>query len=308
MTKKYDNYEVLGLDIGNKTCIGVSQYYYEKPIIFDSRITRTKPLLTDCNEIIIDGEKYYVGEGKLDSEYRKVDKKSYLIFLYTLIALTSKSEVNKIVLGLPIGQVQEDENELINMILANSKKTITINGNTRNIIITDVEVRPEGACTEDDDFDGIIIDIGAGTTDACIIQTVRNIRKIKKPLSIPRGINTFYEEFINNLNDQHTKLGTYFESDEAEEILNNGYFEWDTVRYDVDSDLYNNEFAEDIISKLKASKYPLKSKPVSMTGGGAEGLFEAFKNIIGRNTLLQEEAIYANARNFYTIGVNLFRR
>ena len=95
----YSNFEVLGIDIGNRTCEAVSQFNYENPINFDSKVTSIKPLMTKCNEIIIDNKKYYVGEGKLDTDYRKVDKKHYLVLLYTLIALSSKSQNNKIVLG-----------------------------------------------------------------------------------------------------------------------------------------------------------------------------------------------------------------
>ena len=304
----YSNFEVLGIDIGNRTCEAVSQFNYEKPVVFDSKVTIVKPLMTKCNELILDGVKYYVGEGKLDTDYRKVDKKHYLVLLYTLIALSSKSQNNKIVLGLPISQVQEDASELINLIMSNSHKEIKIDGTQRIINITDVEVLPEGVTTVSDDFNGIIIDVGAGTIDCCLMKTVRNERKILKPVSIPKGINTFYEEFINRLNENYTNLGLDFEADDAEEILDNGYFEYENEIYNITSEYYYDYFAEEVISKLRNSKYPLKNKPVSLTGGGSIALYNSFKKLIGNNVTIQDEPLFANARNFYELGVNIFSR
>lgn len=304
----YSNFEVLGIDIGNRTCECVSQFNYEKPVIFDSKVTTIKPLMTKCHELTLDGVKYYVGEGKLDTDYRKVDKKHYLVLLYTAIALSSKSQYNKIVLGLPIGQVQDDASSLTNLIMSNNKKEIVINGNRRVIEITDVEVLPEGVTTVSDDFNGIIIDVGAGTIDCCIMQTIRNERKIKKPVSIPKGINTFYEETINRINEEYTNLGLDFEGDDCEEILNDGYFEYNNERYIVNSKAYYDYFAEEVISKLRNSKYPLKNKPISLTGGGSESLYSSFRDLIGNNVDIQDDPIFSNARNFYEIGINLFRR
>lgn len=308
MKNNFENFEVVGIDVGNTTCEAVSQYTYSNPITFDSKVTTIKPLMTKCNEIVIDGVKYYVGEGKLDSEYRKVDKKHYLVLLYTLIALSSKSNDNKIVLGLPISQVQEDASELINLVMRNSHKEIKINGTQRTINISDIEVLPEGVTTVSDDYEGIIIDIGGGTIDCCIMKTVRNERKILKPISIPKGMNTFYQEFSDRINEQYTNLGLSFEAEDAEEILYNRYFEYENNRFNVDSQAYYDEFVEDIISKLRAAKYPLKNKPVSLTGGGAIDLNSSFEKIIGKNVTIQDDPLFSNSRNFYEIGINLFKR
>ena len=303
-----NNFEVIGVDLGNRTVEAVSQWTYDNPIVFDSKTTKIKPLMTKCHEIEIDNKKYYVGEGKLDTEYRKVDKKNYITMLYTAISLATKSPNVKLVLGLPIGQIQEDASELINLVMSNSNKTVKINGNQMTINIQDIEVMPEGVCTKEDTYNGIIIDIGAGTTDCAIMSTVRGCRKIKKPISIPRGINTFYQEVADRLNEEYTRIGLDLDMEDVEEILDNGFFEYEGDKYKVDSYSLYTEFAEDIIGKLRAAKYPLKNKLVSITGGGSIAPYQAFRDIIGKNCELQDDPLIANARNYYEIGVNLFMR
>ena len=120
--------------------------------------------------------------------------------------------------------------------------------------------------------------------------------------------NLLEYNYVMYLNENYTNLGLDFEADDAEEILDNGYFEYENEIYNVTSEYYYDYFAEEVISKLRNSKYPLKNKPVSLTGGGSIALYNSFKKLIGNNVTIQDEPLFANARNFYELGVNLFKR
>ena len=288
---------ILGADVGNATTVT------NTGVIIDSKTSKIKPI-TSCNKLEMDNEVVYVGEGEYDTTYRKLEKDTYLQLLYTAIALSTKSRTvsNQIVLGLPLSQYNEDREALIQKVLSNNDKWININDTERHIIIDDVEVFPEGVFTVDDDYQGIVIDVGGRTTDCALIEVVRGKKKILDPISIPTGTINLYDKFIDSLN---MELGLDLKLRDAERILESGLMlEGHKVNIDF-AKRFIEEYSENLYRQLQL-KYSLKTNIVTLSGGGADLVYNHLESKLGQGLIKQRDSIKANAKNFYEVGVSIF--
>ena len=288
---------ILGVDVGNATTVT------NTGVIIDSKTSKIKPI-TSCNKLELDNEVVYVGEGEYDTTYRKLEKDTYLQLLYTAIALSTKSRTvsNQIVLGLPLSQYNEDREALIQKVLSNNDKWININDTERHIIIDDVEVFPEGVFTVDDDYQGIVIDVGGRTTDCALIEVVRGKKKILDPISIPTGTINLYDKFIDSLN---MELGLDLKLRDAERILESGLI-LDGTKVNIDfAKRFIEEYSENLYRQLQL-KYSLKTNIVTLTGGGADLVYNHLELKLGQGLIKQRDSIKANAKNFYELGVSIF--
>ena len=288
---------ILGVDVGNATTVT------NTGVIIDSKTSKIKPI-TSCNKLEMDNEVVYIGEGEYDTTYRKLEKDTYLQLLYAAIALSTKSRTvsNQIVLGLPLSQYNEDKESLIQKVLSNNDKWININDTERHIIIDDVEVFPEGVFTVDDDYQGIVIDIGGRTTDCALIEVVRGKKKILDPISIPTGTINLYDKFIDSLN---MELGLDLKLRDAERILESGLMlEGHKVNIDF-AKRFIEEYSENLYRQLQL-KYSLKTNIVTLTGGGADLVYNHLESKLGQGLIKQRDSIKANAKNFYEVGVSIF--
>ena len=288
---------ILGVDVGNATTVT------NTGVIIDSKTSKIKPI-TSCNKLEMDNKIVYIGEGEYDTTYRKLEKDTYLQLLYTAIALSTKSRTvsNQIVLGLPLSQYNEDKEALIQKVLSNNDKWININDTERHIIIDDVEVFPEGVFTVDDDYQGIIIDVGGRTTDCALIEVVRGKKKILDPISIPTGTINLYDKFIDSLN---MELGLDLKLRDAERILESGLMlEGHKVNIDF-AKRFIEEYSENLYRQLQL-KYSLKTNIVTLTGGGADLVYNHLESKLGQGLIKQRDSIKANAKNFYEVGVSIF--
>lgn len=287
---------IQGIDIGNATT------KVNGKVLFDSKVTMIEPM--NCNNILtIDNKTYYLGEGEYDTTYRKVDKDNYIVFLYAALSQTSKSVHNKIVLGLPLSQYKEDKEVLINRVLENKDKTVVFNDIKKHIVIDDVEVFPEALVTLQDDYNGIIIDIGGRTTDIALIEYCRGKRRILNPISLPDGTINLYSNFINSIN---RKFSLDLELKDAERILENGLM-LDGKMIDISFALDNFKyFTEKVIGNIQL-EYSLRTNKVSLTGGGAYIFENAFRKRLGNCVEVQRDSIGANSRNFYELGCEIWQ-
>lgn len=281
---------IIGIDIGNsfiKSSEGVS---------FESKITKIKPF-SKCNELKTDDCTVYLGVGNRDTDYRKIEKNNYINFLYGAIAMSTKDIRNKIVVGLPISQYQEDKNELINMILSNNKKNIEFNGINRTVIIEDVEVAPEGVVAVNNNFNGIVVDIGGRTTDTCIVTTENGRRKIEKPLTQSTGILNLSNEFITLIN---SKFGLDLKESDANRIIESGlkiYGKEQNINFAIN---VFKEYVENLINLLQV-EYSLKTYDIALVGGGSALLYKPLKKRLP-NAKLLDNFFFANANGYKKVG------
>lgn len=289
-------YSVHGIDVGNATCVTSTG------ILFDSKITNIEPL-NKCEILKIDNSIFYLGEGNYDTTYRKVDKQNYINFLYGSLALSTNTVYNYIVLGLPLGQYKEDKAALTNLVLANREKTVFINGIEKPLVIEDVEVYPEGVTTLDDEWEGIVIDIGGRTTDCAMVVNYKDCRKILNPISIPSGTINFQTDLIKRLN---TEYGLDLKTNDAERIIKGGLI----LDGKKEETTIIDEMKKDYIYNLKSNlqvEYSLRTNLISLTGGGAKTFYSELRGELGESITLQENSIYANANAFGDLGESIWQ-
>lgn len=266
---------ILGIDVGNyytKTSTGVS---------FMSKVANVPGILTNT-PVTIKEKTMYLGEGEIDTEYRKAYKESYLYLLLGAIQRSTTDKDNKLVVGLPLSQYKSDKGYLINMILQSG-------------IAKDVEVQPEGAIAVEPTYTGIVVDIGGGTTDICLIKREGMKRKIEQPYSIPKGILNLESEFINQVN---SKYGLDLQPIDSDRIIQEGLFIYGEPK-EISMEVYKT-FVESLVRRIQVD-YSLKTNNITLVGGGANKLYKAFKKRIPQTQLIQD-SFFANAKAYEKVG------
>ncbi len=290
------NYSILGVDVGNATC------KTNTGVLFNSKITDVEPF-GKADTLFIDKKHYWLGEGAYDTTYRKVDKRNYINFLFGALALSTNTIRNYIVLGLPLSQYKEDKSALTNIVLSNKEKCIEINGVEKRLIIDDIEVFPEGVVTLEDEYEGIVVDIGGRTTDCALVINERGRRRILNPISLPCGTINLYTDFIKKLNN---KFSLDLVMNDAERIIKNGLIlDGRNTNIDFAMDVYR-AFTENLITQLQV-EYSLRTNSISLTGGGVTSLYKTIKERLGDGVSLQANPIYANAKAYYELGCSIWQ-
>lgn len=273
---------IIGIDIGNYATKTSSL------VIFDSKVTNNS--LLGKNPFEAESDIFYVGEGNYDTEYRKVKKKHIrIMFLYAL-TLSTNDINNKIVVGLPISQYKADREEMKQLLMQPRMNVVSLNGIQRKLYIEDVEVYPEGLISVED---GILVDIGGRTTEVALVENLR----VTSSFSIPEGTLNLYSDFVNIIN---ARYGLDLKQSDAERIIRHG-LKIDGMVADVTfaQDAFRS-FVENLVSQIQI-KYPVKTLPVTILGGGGQLLFNPIKKRIPNSTLA-ENPVFANALLFKKVG------
>lgn len=284
---------IIGIDGGSSTTKN------SQGVIIDSKVTKVEPM-NKCDVLEMNGIKYYLGEGEYDTSYRKIEKANYIPLLFGSLALTTDDVYNKVVVGLPLSQYQEDRAAMQNLILNNRDKWVEINKLRKHIVIEDVEVVPEGRLTVDDEFEGIVVDIGGRTTDIFALELRNLTPKVINPQSIPLGIQNLYSDFIKIINKKH---GLDLKDHDAERILRRGLkILGKTVDITMEKGIFY-EFADNLISKLQV-EYSLKTHDVKLVGGGSILLFDYISKKVPCE--LVEDSVFANAIAYENYGRDIW--
>lgn len=286
---------ILGVDVGSYSVKS------SKGVTFLSKLTKHGGFEENSDYIIIDSDKWYLGEGDFDTEYRKAYRKSYINLMYAAIALSTDEAYNNVVVGLPLSQYKEDRDYLRNIILQNSNKNLVINDVSKQIVIKDLEVVPEGIAAVNDNFEGIVIDIGGRTTDICLITNEFNKRKINKPYSLPLGVLNLENDFISIINNTYA-LDLFPE--DTQRILNKGLKIYgEEKEIDFAMEVYK-KFVNKVISILQVD-YPIRTHNIALIGGGAEILQKPFIKRLP-NAELMRDGYFSNAIGYEFIGKEIW--
>jgi len=269
---------IIGIDIGNYAT------KLSNGLTFPSKVSKVGNLIKNTS-LTIDGATFYIGEGTYDTEYRKVKKHSIIpLFLY---AITSTG-ATKAVVGLPMSQYRQDKDELRELLL--QRHNVSVNGAQK---LSDVAVYPEGVIP---DFNGVIIDIGGRTTDACLMHD----RKPENPFSMPIGTLNLYSDFIKQINSRH---GLDLKPDDADRIIRNG-LKINGEPVNVSMDIFR-EYVDSLVNVLQI-EYSIKTHDVLLIGGGCQLLHSALVKRIPAARLISNP-VFANAINFQKVGEALWR-
>lgn len=286
---------IKGIDIGNsltKDELGYS---------FESRISSIGNILGNKYNFEFQDSYYVVGEGNFDTTYRKVEKDSYLKLLFSILAISGADRNLQIMLGLPLSQYKQDKQKLKELIKSNFILEGKLNGLAKRFVVEDVEVFPEGIASLENNYEGVIVDIGGLTTDCCMVTNINNRRNIEKPISLSKGTLNLYSDFINLINN---RFSLDLQNRDAQRIIKNGLSikgEKQNIGFAVN---IFKEYLEDLIRDLNL-QYSLSTNNITFTGGGS---------LLLRNPILkrvpyasiEENPIFSNAKGFYKEGCRLW--
>lgn len=290
---------IIGIDIGNHT-VNTSTGNH-----FLAKISEVADF-EENNKIEIDGVELYGEEGEFSTDWNKADKSNLIELLYYALA-QEKENMFKIVLGLPAGQYKVDKTRLEERIKANNFKRVNYKGKTKDILITDVIVAPEGAAayyslSEEDknkigDRQLIIVDIGGRTTDIILFKDF----KIKKVETIEVGTLNIYAEVIKEINKTYR---SNYKLEDAEKIIKNGLMINGEVKYIA--------FIQPILKRNFNSIYKslqlfanLADGYVMLTGGGSILLQKPFRNRLD-NIIMTKTPQWDNVNGFKVLGDNKY--
>lgn len=260
-------------------------------------------------EIIYESKNIIVGEGEFQTDFNKSMKENTLPLLFSALALSHPTEqFFQVVVGLPIQQYKSNKKELIAFIEENRAKEVTVNGHKRDIVITDIEVAPEGASAyynlslEQKNKLGnrplIIVDIGGLTTDVCLFKD----KRIKDYRTIPVGMLNIYADIVSFTNERYTES---FKLEEGEDILKDGLF-LNGEQKDVSfiTPILKKHF--DSIYKELQLTFEVNKGYVLLTGGGSNIFKIPFQNRL-KNCIVSSDNIFDNARGFKKVGEELWQ-
>lgn len=287
---------ILGVDLGS-----FSVKTSEK-VTFLSKISEIDNFTGD-NKIIYNDKILFIGEGEFNTDWNKSKKQNTLPLLFTAIYKSTSDNINKVVIGLPINMYKKNKDDLKQLILNN--RCAKVNG--RELVISDIEVAPEGAAAyynlspEQIKKIGsnqlIIINIGGRTTDISVFEG----NKIIDIQTIPVGMLNVYQNIIDYINTKYTQS---FKLEESQDIIINGLL-LDGEQKDITfiTPILKNCFNS--IYKELQLKFNINKGFILLTGGGSISLQQAFKNRL-KNIIISNNCIFDDALGFKKIGESLW--
>lgn len=291
---------IIGIDLGNyavKTSEGKT---------FLSKLIESNGF-TKGIEVQMDGIRYLVGQGEFQTDYNKSMKDNIITLLFSALAVSNLSNRYEVVIGLPIQQHKKNKDSLKELILKNSTKALTINGQYKEIIISALEIAPEGASAfnnlplETQQLIGsktlTIVDIGGRTTNVISIKN----GQITKYKTIPLGMLNVYADIVSYANE---KFSQNFKLEFAEEIIKEGLFlygEYQDIKFI--KPILKIHF--DSIYKELQLNFDVDKGYVLLTGGGSYIFNAPFRNRL-KNIITSKDAIFDNAKGFKKVGEKLW--
>lgn len=267
-----------------------------------SLVSSEENLLGSSLVLEFDGEKYVIGEGTFESELNKSNKENFIPLLYAGIVLSSNDVFNQVVVGLPINQYRSNKNKIEELINNNKMKVIKVNGKSREIVITDFKVYPEGIgayYSLNTNEDVIIIDIGGRTTDIAYICN----KKHTKSSTVAVGTLDIYKAVADKLNADYS-LDLTIEM--IDRIVERGTLKIDNNDIDL---RFITSILKDNFMKIKQDldfKFPARTEKIVLVGGGAKLFSKAFMKRYS-NCEVADEPIFANSIGFKKVGESLWK-
>ncbi len=272
---------ILGIDVGNYNTTS------SEGVIFESKVSSINRELR-ANKIVLESEEYFVGQGSFDTQYRKVEKETYIKLLYAAMCKSTDEEHIELALGLPLSQYKTDKEALRKLI----EENFYLRG-TKEFYIENVEVYPEGLVCLDNDYEGILVDIGGRTTDVCFIENVGSKRKVINPSSLASGMINLENDFINLLNN---KYGLDLAIKDFKRIIRSGlkiYGEQQDISFAIN---IFKEYLEQLLKDINLN-YNFKLNNITFTGGGSLTLKNPILKRIPHAAIL-DDSLFGNANSF----------
>ncbi|HWT74330.1 MAG TPA: hypothetical protein VN258_06385 [Mobilitalea sp.] len=189
---------------------------------FKSAISRTDKSITGGKKLSIDGKNYYPGIGTMTSEVDKTNTEINMVSLIYAFILNGAKDIYSVV-GLPIGQYDEQRQRLFDSIMSYNKCKVEYDNKPYNFKIHDAIIARQGISSlytlKDLYGEYIVIDIGGLTVDPSLSEFTKDGAQLTQYDTWYKGIRTLYSSIIEAVNNKFgLKLGVNY----AEKILLNG--------------------------------------------------------------------------------------
>lgn len=287
---------ILGIDVGNYS-VKVNPNINVK-----SLVSTEENILGSGIVLEYDNKKFVIGEGNFETELNKSSKENFLPMLYTGIALASEDVFNQVVCGLPINQYKANKDALERMVNENKMKTVKLNGKSREIVISEFKVYPEGIgayYSLSTNEDVIIVDIGGRTTDIAYICD----KKHHTSSTVAVGTLNIYKSICDRLNGEHS---LDLDLQMVDRIIQRASFKVDNKEVDL---RFITEILKENFMKIKQDldfKFPARTERIILVGGGAKLFSRAFAKRYS-NFGIADNPLYANAIGFKKVGESLWQ-
>lgn len=291
--------EILGIDNGNTLTKDSNMN------VFNSSVSEKEPLGLSKSFIWVDSKKYWIGEGKQDTEICNIESISNKVSTLTCCALAD-SEAFNLVVGLPINMFHSYADKMKDVVMSYDNSIVNYNDKIEKVIrINDVFVYAQGISAlyyNEIDY-GIIVDVGSRTTDvACVVLDETGQLVIQHSDTYYCGCMPLYVKVAGALNNEYKNYGINLSSMDAKSIIKNGlYIDGEEKSISFLYDIYKEHFS-DLLSGLSMN-FPVRTTPKYLVGGGAELLFDILPY---NNIEVLPDALFANALGYKEIGKVVF--
>lgn len=269
--------QIVSLEVGNiTTSVMVEGIEYT----FETRIVGAEDhhLLDDENEIFTVGNETFVVEmGTFENNLYKYEKKNFVNIINYALGKVAKSGNVKVITSIPAKQYNSFKDEMKNVIMANNKVNVTVNGEEKNITIEEVGILPEGYSiykTTPKELlvkgaKTIIIDIGGGTTELIFID---ENGKFVNGDSIPEGLLLLFDKIQADIQSKSKKLLS------IEDVRK--YVDGELAVIGLDEYSFTSivdKFSLDLLNQIRGKASDIDQCNVIIAGGGAKILHKEFK-------------------------------
>lgn len=279
----------------------IGHYLYKDNLgnMFDAKVSKIKPYGSLASSIKINNEEYYIGEGSYEINAKKYEKTNYEpLLLAGICNAFPKQDYILLDLGLllPLNQYKVGEPILVNR-YEDTTHHVVYNGRPVVIEITTVSVYPEGISAyqylsdqyvaEIGKRDVVVVDIGGGTTDICIVRNGRAINQ----RSIDYGTINIYDAIKKSLVENYVDVKIDIE--QVRHYIENGFF-YEGEEVDLTPAIEESSFVfQQILNELRLN-YPITTEIVLIIGGGTELLADSFESYISE--VIVNTDLFANAK------------
>lgn len=272
--------------------------------IFKSSYANSQ-MLSSSTKLTINGKTYHVGTGATTCDVDKIESEMNMV---TTLACLCKCQENefKLVLGLPIGQYNEQKVRFREKVIDYCKLNVEYANKQRRFSINDVIVAPQGASIlyyAGIQSDCVIVDVGGLTIDVAQIDFEYSSPKIVKSNTYYKGMRTLYSSIIEIVN---MRYNLRMNVEDADKIIRNGLI-YKGERQPLDflqSTL--TDYITPIYEELKLN-YNTNAYPIILCGGGANFLYRAMCKRFGK-VILIDNCQFANAIGYYHLGIKTWGR
>lgn len=267
--------------------------------IFKSSFANSQ-MLSSSTKLAINGRTYYVGSGSTTCDVDKIESEMNMVTTVACLCKCQESEF-KLVVGLPIGQYNEQKDRFREKVINYCRLNVECNGKQRKFSINDVIVAPQGASIlyyAGVQSDCVIVDVGGLTIDVAQIDFENCIPRIAKSNTYYKGMRTLYSRIIESVN---MKYNLRMDIEDADKIIRNGLI-YKGERQSLDFlQTTLTDYITPIYEELKLN-YNTNAYPIILCGGGANFLYRAMCKRFGK-VILIDNSQFANAIGYYHLGI-----